>query len=160
MFVEQNPDKGYFFLLGLGSFLIAHIFYIAAFVNYQKSKTGYCRRNPQIFLPFILLLISLNIYLLPDIPVELKAPVIFYGITIIGMTLACINLYGKLDNSIFIGLLLGALFFLFSDTVIGLNKFKPGSVSLINPRILIMSTYLIAQFLISYFALKANDAID
>ena len=155
MFVEQGSGSAQFFLLGLGSFLIAHLFYLSAFLSYPGRKKGYCSRRPQVFLPFVLFLLSYNLYLWPVIPENLRIPVVLYSLAIVSMCMSCVNLYGKLKNDIFIGLFFGVLFFLFSDTIIGLNKFRPGSVSLVNPRVLIMSTYLLAQFLISYFALKA-----
>ena len=147
MFVESNPGIPYFFLLGLGSFLIAYLFYTIAFLYYRQSQKGYLLRRPGIFLPILIYILGFNLYLWQDIAVELRIPVLLYSIAIGGMLLAAINLFGKLSDQVFIGLLIGAILFIFSDTIIGLNKFKPGSISSVNPRFLIMFSYAIAQLI-------------
>lgn len=159
MFVEQNPEKPYFFILGLGSFLIAHLFYMAAFLTYPSKKEGYIKRKPQMAIPFLIFLLSFNSYLYPAVPLALKVPVILYSLAIVAMSLSAVNLNGKIADRSFVWLLSGVLLFVFSDTIIGLNKFMPEAVHWANPRILIMSTYLAAQFLITYACLKANKAI-
>jgi uncharacterized membrane protein YhhN len=159
MFVEQNPEKPYFFILGLGSFLIAHLFYMTAFLTYPSAKTGYIKRKPQMVIPFLIFLVSFNTYLYPAIPIALKVPVLLYSLAIVAMSLSAVNLNGKISDKSFVWLLCGVLLFVFSDTIIGLNKFMPEAVHWVNPRILIMSTYLAAQLLITYACLKANKAI-
>jgi len=64
------------------------------------------------------------------------------------MVLSATNLYSVIPNAIFVYLIIGVLLFMCSDTLIGVNQFKKETIQIPYPRLAIMSTYLIAQFLI------------
>jgi len=154
MFVE---DEGHqiFFLLGLGSFLITHIFYLLAFMAYPCKEKGFVQKNLWLLLLFAGYLVGNSLYLLPDIPADLKIPVIIYSTAIILMAAAGLNLKGKLSENIFRILFAGIILFIISDTIIGLNKFKSQDLPLWNPRLLIMITYITGQYLIVKGSKKA-----
>lgn len=120
------------FLLGLGGFLLAHIFYIISFKNRSKRKV------PAIIAVFLLLyLLSLLSFLFPFLN-EMKIPVIIYGITISVMLYFSMKTAEKL-------LILGALFFVISDSILSVNLFVKNTLYF---NLLVMITYVLAQFLL------------
>jgi len=147
MFRETGARSQQFFLLGLGSFLMTQGLYFWAFWKYANGK-GYIRKRPWIALIFLTFLISNSLFLLPDLPSDFKIPVLIYSTVITLMVLSATNLYGVIPNAIFIYLIIGVLLFMSSDTLIGLNQFKKEELQIPYPRLAIMSTYILAQFLI------------
>lgn len=147
MFRETGARSQQFFLLGLGSFLITQGLYFLAFLKYTKGK-GYIRKHPWIALIFMAFLISNSLFLLPDLPSDFKIPVLIYSTVITLMVLSTTNLYGEIPSSIFSYLIIGVLLFMCSDTLIGLNQFKKEDLQIPFPRLAIMSTYILAQWLI------------
>lgn len=154
MFVENRPAYAHFFLLGLGSFLITHLCYLRGFWSHPQWKKGWVAQRPWVLLPFLLYLIGNSIFLWPDLPGDFRIPVLLYSTAIIAMTIAALNLKGLLPPSAFLLLFAGVLLFVTSDSIIALNKFKSTQLSLPYPRLLIMTTYLIGQFLIVRGSLK------
>ena len=134
-----------YFLLGLSAFLLAHLFYIAAFVRLSRGKKGFLRANTFYLLPFLLYLGALLFILYPGIPGGMKVPVILYGCVITGMALSVMNLRGLILPRAWTSLMSGAVLFVLSDSLIALNKFgfPLGSAS-----VLIMITYVIGQYLL------------
>ena len=147
MFRETGTQGQQFFLLGLGSFLITQGLYFLAFWKHAKGK-GYIRSRPWIALIFLTFLIGNSLFLLPDLPTAFKIPVLVYSTVITLMVLSMTNLYGEISTSIFIYLIIGVLLFMCSDTLIGLNQFKKEELQIPYPRLAIMTTYILAQFLI------------
>ena len=105
-------------------------------------------QQPWIVLLFLAFLIGNSIFLLPDLPSAFKIPVLVYSTVITLMVLSCTNLYQVIPTPIFTILLIGVLLFMCSDTLIGLNQFKKEEITIPFPRIAIMSTYILAQWLI------------
>ena len=147
MFTQHAPI---FFLLGLGSFLIAHLFYITAFI-----KKG---NRPQIKLPVlvpILIYLSAFIYyLLPDLPGDFKIPVIIYGCVISTMLLLSISRNAMTRSKT---LALGAALFVLSDSIIAIGKFKELGVSDNLLGLAIMITYIFGQYLIAKNSSELNE---
>ena len=118
------------FLPGLLSFLLAHVFYIICFSKLIRKKAG---------APFIILLLiylsGLVAYLFPYLN-EMKIPVIIYGIVISAMMYFSV----KTDNSF---LILGALLFVISDTMLSVNLFV-NETSFMG--MMVMVTYVFAQW--------------
>ncbi|MBC7775812.1 MAG: lysoplasmalogenase [Phycisphaerae bacterium] len=138
-------SSGIFFLLGLASFLLAHLFYIGAFTSICSFKNGFLKRNPWWILPFLTFPILLLMLLWNGIPVGMKLPVAAYAGIISVMALSVVNLKGKIANQIFWTLLAGAVLFLTSDGSLAVAKFgQPFEGS----RLVIMVTYLGGQFLL------------
>lgn len=147
-------DKGeLYFIFGLVSFLIAHILFILLFLR-QKSGNKHFKK-PLFWIGFIAIivyLVSMLTLLIPSLG-DLKIPVAIYAITI--STMLVIALKGSFNwgNNAKIIILIGAIFFVTSDSVLAFNKFH-APIQLAS--FWIMSTYLIAQFCITYGILKMN----
>lgn len=133
VFLLKTVDN---FILGLASFLIAHLFYIIAFVkryNYAKWTTS---------IPFYLLAVALSWFFYPNLG-ELTLPVFAYIFVI--MTMVWRSFLQRNSAKYALLALIGALLFAFSDTTIAYDKFyDPFDYS----KILIITTYWSAQYLI------------
>lgn len=157
MFVENSEGKENFFLFGLGSFLITHIFYFAAFYTFKSNRTA-----DGLFIklwmgvPLIIYFGAFNWFLLPGVPDDMLIPVAIYGIAIIGMAISCVNLYGKLSSTIFLTIFGGVLLFVFSDSFIAVNKFQSAQFAIPYVRLWIMVLYLAGQYLIVSGAVQAS----
>lgn len=134
-----------FFLLGLFSFLMAHVFYIGAFVSVAGFKNGFLARNPLWSLPFLTFPVLLLIFLWDGIPAGMSVPVAIYAGVIAVMALSVLNLKGRIVVPVFTSLFAGALFFMLSDSLLALNKFgQPFE----GAGMAIMVTYILGQFLL------------
>lgn len=134
------PEK--YFIGGLVSFLITHIIYIKlirGFFTTVKTKTVIYAAIPfVVYFSLIVLLIKENLG-------ELLIPVIVYGIAIsIFGTVALLN-YIKNKATENSWLLIGALLFILSDSIIAINEFYFSASVL---QVFIMITYIVSQYLI------------
>lgn len=146
-----------FFLLGLSSFFITHLFYGIGFWKYPSEEKGLVQNQPLWSFPFLLFLV-LNSWMLWDgLEGAMKIPVILYSLVISMMAITALNLKGKVDNKTFHTIFGGAILFMISDALIGLSKFGgiDGSTPLI--RSSIMATYILGQYLIVKGAIQANE---
>ncbi|MFK7774368.1 MAG: lysoplasmalogenase [Saprospiraceae bacterium] len=143
MFVESKGE--HFFLFGLVSFLLTHVLYTTAFFKTVPWKNGYLWKNKWIVIPFMIFFLGFQNYLLPDVEKAMQIPVAVYSSVIIIMVLAALNWNTFVEKKAFQFVLLGALLFMFSDSVIALNKFKS---AVPQAHIWIMSLYLMGQYLI------------
>lgn len=148
-------DKGeMYFILGLVAFLVSHVIYIVVF-NKQLKTEFY--KNKFFFLMgvgvILVYLITMLSLLLPSLG-ELKIPVVVYAITISTMLLFAFkgSLYWRNPANIYI--LLGAIFFVVSDSLLAINKFY---TTLPLSSFWIMTTYLMAQFCITSGILCLNQ---
>ena len=156
MLVEGPPERPNFFLFGLASFLVAHLFYLTAFVKYPSEKLGLVNRKKWWITVFAVYLAFFNYYLLPDVPAAMQVPVLVYSLAIMTMLIACLNLEGKIPSKTFWLLFTGAFLFMISDTIIALNKFKNADLTIPLARVWIMSLYILGQFLIVLASAKIN----
>lgn len=145
-------NEGYF-IPGLMAFLIAHIFYILFFASTQSANTSFFKLRPVMIIAVIAYLIELMILLWPHLG-GMKIPVLVYGITISTMLSAAFWQYQKLDNTTALYLIFGAGFFVASDSILALNKFKTQFDS---AGIYIMSTYILAQLFIVLGAIRYRN---
>lgn len=137
MFTHLNPN---YFLSGLVAFLIAHIMYILAFRKQKHSD------KPSIgFLIALMIYGGLIFYLLREELNDMLIPVAIYMLVILTMAFSASRRKGSVSYNSYLLVLIGAIFFIISDSLIAINKFS-SPVPLSN--ILIMSTYAIAQYLI------------
>lgn len=147
LFIDQ------FFVFGLASFLVAHIFYI-------KITSGFIRKFSfkkimLLCLPFTVYLISF-LSLLKDNLGEMKIPVIVYGVVICTFGIVASLNYIQEKSTVNLWLFLGAIFFIISDSLIAINRFnEPKEIY----QILIMITYIIAQYLICKAVIGKTDKI-
>lgn len=144
--------EGYF-IPGLIAFLTAHVFYIFFFISTQSASTSFFKLRPVMLIAVIAYLIELMHLLWPHLG-GMKIPVLLYGITISTMLSAAFWQYQKLDNTTSMYLIIGATFFVASDSILALNKFKKhfdlAGVS-------IMTTYILAQLFIILGAIRYRN---
>jgi uncharacterized membrane protein YhhN len=145
------------FLLGLGGFFIAQLFYILAFGQRNIPK-----ENKSLFFDFILVFplliyfVFLLLDLIPNMMISeeyngLVTPVIIYGATLTIMAIRATTRYQRTNKTSYIYILVGAVLFLASDSLIAFDKF---SSPIEMARVYIMLTYLSAQFLIAKGAVE------
>lgn len=150
--VLENDEK--WFLFGMASFLIGHIFYIISFLT---SIWNYLLIEISLILSLItvVLLIPSLLIIGTTFPKfyknlkEFKIPVYLY-IAIIFIMHLCASLrilkFGFLNLG-FLLTWLGSILFIFSDSLIALDTFnREKKIKFIN--IIIMASYIIAQFFI------------
>ena len=130
-----------FFVLGLAMFLLAHLFYIGGLWFVLKGKKGFLREQPLWTLLPVAYLAGIMWYLWPGIPESLHFPVGAYAIVITTMASSVLNLRTHVNPSVFRLLMLGALLFVMSDSLLALDKF--GNIPAVP--LSIMSTYIIGQ---------------
>jgi uncharacterized membrane protein YhhN len=127
------------FLAGLGAFLVAHLFYIAAFTATQPRFSGLR------LLPFAAWAV-LVLPVLASRAGSLALAVCLYGVVIfVMMWRAAAAVEGPRWNASVLGLV-GAILFGVSDTLLGYSRFV---ASLPASNVLIMGTYWAAQALIA-----------
>jgi len=127
------------FVLGLISFLIAHIFYAVAF-SFGVQTLHYN-------ILVILLAIGAFIYsFLHSSLKEMKVPVLFYLLAIVVMAWMAWERNLLLSNEKATYAVIGASFFMLSDTILAIDRFKFQHKFFI---FLIMVTYFLAQTLIA-----------
>lgn len=150
-----------FFLLGLSSFLIAHILYIWMFIKEINSGNP-VSLNQKILrgLPFAIFYIIFMYILIPNIvniDAAMVGPVMVYALTICIMGYTAALRSRSASPTSFAWVLLGALAFTISDTCIAVNKF-------INPipypTLPIMTLYGIGQLLITGGILYENNKVE
>lgn len=93
-------------------------------------------------------------YLLWPFLGDMKIPVLLYGITISTMLSAALWQYQKLENKTAVFFILGAFFFVVSDSILAINKFRNAFET---AGILIMTTYIVAQLLIVEGAIRYRN---
>lgn len=118
------------FLPGLVSFLFAHLFYIISFKKKLQTRISE-------FWPIILSIYAsiLLVFLFPYLK-EMKIPVTIYAIVIATMMYNAIKTHNR-------NLIIGALLFLISDTLLSINLFLQPLVML---NLMVMLTYIVAQW--------------
>lgn len=128
------------FLAGLFSFLLAHLFYIAAFMFEGAHAFGLLYGIPFLVYGAVMLRV-----LLPGLGSK-KAPVIIYMLVIIMMAWSALNRWIQTGEEGSASAFTGALLFVISDSILALNRFKRRFPS---AQLYIMSTYFMAQWLIA-----------
>ena len=141
--LEFSIKNGNMFVMGLVCFLLAHIMYFTVFIT-TPGKNSLLGNRFWLLLPVIIYGIVLVCFLYNDLA-EMKVPVIIYAIIILTMLSGAINRIGKVNRKSYWLVLAGAILFLISDSSIAINKF---SYQFKGSGIVIMSTYIVAQYLI------------
>ncbi|MFH6603688.1 lysoplasmalogenase [Maribacter algicola] len=139
-----------FFILGLVSFLLAHLTYGAVFLKRRNKKF------PIYLYGVLLILIAIGMALFFYLKNDLGAltyPVVIYILGILFMACTALMRIGKVPSSSFLWVFIGALFFVASDSVLAINMFK-FDVPWAN--VLVMGTYATAQYLITEGVLRQN----
>ncbi len=137
------------FAFGLLSFLIAHIFYIVAFVSTQEiNQTLYF---PSLT-PFVLFALCVGVLIYRNLG-KLLIPVGLYIFVIVIMGWQSFNHFLTYHSIYSLVALIGACAFMLSDSLIAINRFRK---RLKHERILIMGTYYFGQFLIALSIYEVN----
>jgi uncharacterized membrane protein YhhN len=162
VFLMFLPLNELFFLAGLGSFLITHLLYTYIFIKQvQAEKKSILWKRPHFVLLFIVYGLSLIAFLnQQNSPafIAMQVPVIIYASVIMVMVMSAIGRYERVAQASFSWVLIGALLFMLSDSIIALNNFS----SLFDtmkyvPNVAIMALYVGGQYLITAGILKAEN---
>jgi uncharacterized membrane protein YhhN len=138
---DENSEL--FFLLGLGSFLVAHIFYILFF--HQIRVREIIKSNLWLLAIVVVYYTSLIILLSPYLG-DKKLPVRIYGVVISFMILLAMHMVFIKNKTSGKWMMSGAILFAISDTILAVNKFYQ---SFEIAGILVMLTYGLAQLFIA-----------
>jgi uncharacterized membrane protein YhhN len=151
MFQEK---KAIFFLLGLSSFLIAHIFYIIFFNGIWLAQK--IKNNSLIVAVVLVYYAVLMILLLPYLG-DMKLPVMIYGLVISYMLMMAMNMLFIKNKKAGQWMVTGAFLFVLSDSTLAINKFyQPFEAA----SVLIMLTYGLAQLFIVEGAIRYITSTD
>lgn len=146
---DKNPN---FFIVGLVCFLITHIFYSLYFLQVKKMGISLLKQKPYLLLVTLLYTSGLLYLLVPKLG-SLTIPVIVYAIVITIMVLCSLRAYNFSSEVSRLSLVLGAVFFVISDSLLAINKFyAPFS----GAGFFIMLTYCLAQYFILTGFIKNN----
>ncbi|NQV74990.1 MAG: lysoplasmalogenase [Bacteroidetes bacterium] len=150
-FLMFASNDVYFFLYGLVSFLLAHIVYSTAFFRDFKNNPQASKYYGHLML-FVMGVFSLSYYSwIRDYLNDFRIPVMAYMFVISMMAILAGYRYRRVNLLSFRLIYWGALFFVISDSALAYNKFvEPFSFS----GVLIMVTYMIAQYLITIGAIE------
>ena len=131
-----------YFIIGLLFFLVAHLFFIRIVLK-RLNKTSL---KTVVFssLPFVIVYMLL-LFFLKEFLSSMLIPVIIYGFVIstFGSVALMVYFNNKTNESIL--MLIGAIVFVLSDSILAINKFY---FSAIYFEVLVMITYIMAQYLI------------
>lgn len=152
----QNLHNGYF-VAGLVSFLIGHVFYLWAFtITYLNNhEIPLIKRQGWV----MILVLGYGIMFFREIKEHvgsLIGPVLLYTAAITIMLLMAVNRYGRVGKNSFWLIAVGAALFVASDSFLAWNKFVH---QLPNSHFLIMATYGLAQLLIMLGAVKQVEQV-
>lgn len=140
-------DKESCFKGGLISFLIGHIFYVAAFLGETKFSDINFIITVLIAGVYILYIFAVSKKLIPSVDTKFKGAVIAYITVIMLMSMTAllrfetVGINGVLSYT-------GSLFFVASDSILAFKVFAEKRGKMIN--FLIMFTYITAQFMIAF----------
>lgn len=142
VFLLFESRNALFFLLGLSSFLVAHLAYILAFTSIAGRER--ISNNRWLLLPVMAYYVVMMRILSPHLS-EMAWPVRIYGGVISVMLLQSLQLFRLKEKGTAILFVCGALLFVLSDSLLAINKFyAPFSWA----GLAVMFTYGLAQVLL------------
>jgi uncharacterized membrane protein YhhN len=135
-----------YFMMGLGSFLAAHVVYIVAYRHHRSENRGDLQGIQKIrySFPIVLCGSGLLAILYPHLG-NLLMPVTLYALVLIIMVLNALFRLGRTSTVSFLMVFIGACLFMTSDSLLAINKFVS---PIAKSGLWIMSTYILAQYLI------------
>lgn len=140
MLEYRNPS---FFIIGLVSFLTAHLLYIIYFARIPATEgASFIRSRPVMLLAVLAYVVELLYVLWPYLG-GMTVPVLVYGIVIGTMLCFALWQYGKIPQAATWLLIFGALLFVCSDSLLAINKFRS---PLPHGGLWVMATYILAQY--------------
>ena len=129
------------FVAGLASFLVAHLCYIGAFSVGVPFGAA-----PLLWLPFVLAGTAVLASIWPGLKPALRAPVTVYVLVIVAMAGQAAGRWHAIGSDIALAAAIGAGFFVLSDSVLALDRFRRHFHS---ARAITLATYWTAQLLIA-----------
>jgi len=157
MYEEKNEI---YFMLGLGSFLLAHVSYAITYPKHRDDNEHDQLANVQIIrmaIPVLMGGTGLIVILYPALG-ELRIPVVVYALVLMFMVLQALFRYKRSSARSFVMVFAGAILFMISDSLLAVNKFLQ---PVMWGGFFIMSTYITAQFLIVQgLIFHTNDSVE
>jgi uncharacterized membrane protein YhhN len=143
VFLIFSDAQPIFFLLGLASFLLAHLVYIFLNLNLVDTEDRKLkfRWHDLLFGMYGLVIFQ---QIKPGLG-DMMIPALLYTIVICIMGITASKRWGKTDKVSFWWIMIGAFFFIISDSILAINQF---GTPFPQAGFLIMLTYIIAQFMI------------
>ncbi|MGV9171796.1 MAG: lysoplasmalogenase [Promethearchaeia archaeon] len=138
--------EGKWFILGLGSFLIGHIFYILTFLLSTPNLFDFSFFGIFYIIPGALIALFV-LYRIKGEMGDMAKPVLVYMVIIFLMGLSAVLRFAGDQGLSFYLVLIGSILFILSDGFIALDKFDK---EINHVHVYIMSTYAIAQLCIAY----------
>lgn len=129
-----------YFVFGLVAFLLAHLLFIVAFIQHKGFWFHW--------ISFVVLFVIGGViffWLKPDLG-DFMIPVLFYVLVITSMAWQGIGLYLRDKGKAYLWIALAVLFFMLSDTMLAINKFK---TPFDQASVLILGTYWLSVGLIA-----------
>jgi len=149
MLLQLSQFNETLFMAGVGSFLITQLIYLLLFFSTKGSNVLFFRKI------YLVLPVAaygwLILWCIADGLGDMLVPIVVYAVAILTMLLAALNRENKVSRQSYILVLLGAVLFILSDSLIMINRIK---MSFDLARIIIMSSYITAQYLIAVGCLK------
>jgi uncharacterized membrane protein YhhN len=132
------------FAAGLGAFLVAHLCYISAFATHGGGRES----SRYALLPFAAIAAAILLYLWPALG-ALRIPVVLYIGVITSMAWQGWARHLRVRTAGSLRAAWGALSFLASDGVLAVNRFRGPLGDRATITIVVLGTYLMAQWLIA-----------
>jgi uncharacterized membrane protein YhhN len=138
-----HQEDQLFFLLGLSSFLVAHVFYIL-FFHFVRMKEMV--KSRWYLLLIVAVYYAVIIAILSPHLGDMKLPVRIYAVVISFMFLLAMHMVFIKNKTTGLLMMTGALLFVISDSLLAINKFyQPFEMA----GFFVMSTYGLAQLFIT-----------
>jgi uncharacterized membrane protein YhhN len=152
---ELGISQDLLFIGGLCAFLVTHVIYFIGFSLPRGRNTIF--RTHIWGLVLVVLYGFIMLYFLYRSLGDMKVPVIAYTLIILVMLTAAINRYGKVNGLSYILVLIGAILFVISDSLIAINKFH---MKINFAGVMIMLTYVTAQYLIVRGCIRQTIGVE
>ncbi|MES1910943.1 MAG: hypothetical protein MHM6MM_003461 [Cercozoa sp. M6MM] len=140
--LDTSGKTGPMFLVGLVAFLISHICYGVALFNVRQPM------RPMCFSLLSVVMCGYYMTLQRHLPEQMLLPVAIYASAILGMTVIA-------DGSGLVRARIGAVLFCISDATLAWDAF---AVPFERSRLIVMTTYYLAQYFIAKAALASVGA--
>jgi len=153
MFTEKGDI---FFASGVFVFLIAQVFYIILFLKTinLSGKKPFLRKNPYWLIAYIAYGLLFAILLYDNLDASLRIAIFIYMAAILSMSAMALNRLDNVHPISFTLVFAGSVLFIISDSIIAIDKFL---YNFEHARAIILSTYIIAQYLIMKGLLKQYE---
>jgi len=143
-----HRDDSIFFLLGLGAFLISHLFYI---IFFHTIRIREMIKSKWYLILIVAIYYAVMIGILSPYLGDLKLPVRIYAVVISCMFLLAMHMLFIKNRGTGFWMMTGALLFIVSDSILAINKFyDPFEMA----GVLVMFTYGIAQLFLTEGAIR------